>query len=91
MGNVSLFERIAIEPKDIIGTKWDGFGKMFCNRLKVEFVDHINCIYTSKPDEYTIPYTVTGGKIFISEIEEPFERKGDILFNGGLPVFKKAA
>ena len=81
----------AIEPENLIGTKWVGLNKMFCGRLKVEFVDRTNCIYTSKPDKFPMTYTVTDGKIFISEIEEPFELKGNILFNGSLPVFKKAA
>ena len=91
MEKLSLLEKTVIEPKNIIGTKWNGCGKMFYDRVKIEFLDTKNCIYTSKPHKYPMTYTVAEGKIFISEIKEPFELIGDLLFHGGLPVFEKAA
>ena len=91
MKEVSLLEKNTIEPQSIVGTKWNGWGGMFCDRLKIEFVDKTNCIYISKPNRYPMTYTVKGNKIFISEIKEPFELVGNVLFHGGLPVFQKAA
>ena len=86
-----LTERTDIEPETLIGTKWVGWGEMFCDRLKVEFVDKTNCIYTSESKKYTLTYTVTKGKIFLSYVEKPFELRGNILFNGIFPAFQKAA
>lgn len=84
-------EKTAIIPADLIGTKWVGWSKMFCDQIMVEFVDSINCIYTSTPNEYPMTYKVIGGKLQISEIEEAFERRGDMLFHGDFPVFEKVA
>ena len=80
-----------IEPKNIIGTKWNGWSEKFCDRMKIEFLDAKNCIYTSKPNRYPMTYTITEGKLLISDIKEPFELRGDVLFHGGLPAFEKAA
>jgi len=86
-----LPEKNVIEAENLAGTKWIGFSKMFYGRLKVEFLDKTNCIYTSKPDKYPMTYTVASGKIFISDIQEPFELRGNMLFTGNLPVFEKSA
>ena len=91
MEQLSSLENTAIEPETIIGTEWNGWGEMFCERLKIEFVDTENCIYISKPNKYPMTYTVFNDKIFISDIKDPFEVRGNMLFHGGLPVFKKAA
>ena len=91
METASLLEKTVIEPENLIGTRWVGWSKMFCGRLEVEFTDKTNCIYTSMPNKYPMTYTVTGGKLFFSDIKEPFELRGNMLFTGNLPVFQKAA
>ena len=91
MKKISLMKKAAIKHKHIIGTRWDGLGKMFRDRLKMEFIDKTNCIYTSMPDRYPMTYKLMKDKIFVNEIQEPFEIRGNILFNGEIPVFKKAA
>ena len=84
-------ETTPVEAESLIGTKWVGWSDSLCDRMMIEFVDKKTCIYTSKPKEYPITYTVSGGKIFISHIDEPFELKGDVLFSFEIPAFKKAA
>ena len=84
-------EKTIIEPESFIGTKWNGYSDMLCDRLKIEFVDPKNCIYISKPNRYPMTYSVTENKLFINEIKDPFELIGDVLFHGGLPAFEKAA
>jgi len=98
MRPIPEFEKVDIESEKLIGTKWVGWGEQFSNRIKVEFVDNAHCIYTSNPcifsserKDYPMTYTVTEGVLKISEISEPFELRGNILFNGDLPVFEKAA
>ena len=86
----ALLENTVIEPDDLIGTRWNGWGESFCDRMAIEFVDKTNCIYTSKPKQYPMTYTVTGGKVYISSLEDPFELKGNVLFNCDMPTFKKA-
>ncbi|MCL2270876.1 MAG: hypothetical protein FWC24_05975 [Treponema sp.] len=91
MKKAALSEKIFVRPETLIGTKWVGVSEMFSGRLAMEFLDQTNCIYTSTPDKFEMKYTVTEGKIFIGDIEEPFELIGNVLFNGGIPVFEKAA
>ena len=91
MKKAGLPEKIIVKPENLIGTKWVGVSEIFSGRLMMEFLDKTNCVYTSKPDKFEMTYTVTEGKIFIGDIEEPFELVGNILFNGDLPVFEKAA
>ena len=91
MQKAELSEKIIVKTENLIGTKWVGVTEMFSGRLMMEFLDQKNCIYISTPDKYEMTYTVTEGKIYIGDIEEPFELIGNILFNGDLPVFEKAA
>jgi len=84
-------EAVVIEPKQIIGTKWDSWCDSYKGLVSVEFIDKSYCIYTSEPKKYPITYTIEEGKLFISNIEGPFELRGDVLFNNDLPVFEKAA
>jgi len=85
-----LKDVIVIEPKEIIGTKWDSWCDSYRGSVSVEFVDNKNCIYTSNEKKYPITYTVDKGKLFISNIEGPFELRGDVLFNNDLPAFQAA-
>jgi len=80
-----------IKPEELIGTKWIAWSEFVGDRITVEFLDKNNCIYTSKPNKYPMTYTVTGGDMFISNIEGPFELRGNVLYNNNLPVFEKAA
>jgi len=84
-------EMTKIKPEQLIGTKWHSWCDEYRDRMSVEFIDTANCIYTSQPWKYPIPYTVEEGKIFIGSIEGPFELVGNILYNNDLPVFEKAA
>jgi len=86
-----LSDETAIVPEEIIGTRWIGWSEFIGDRISVEFVDHANCVYTSRPNKYPMTYTVTGGKMFISYIDGAFELRGNVLFNNDLPVFEKAA
>jgi hypothetical protein len=80
-----------IKPGQLVGTKWKGWSELFSSRMSMEFVDKTNCIYTSQPKKYPMTYTVTDGKLFISEIEGTFELVGNVFFCNSLPVFEKAA
>ena len=91
MESQELLEKTVIESEKLIGTKWIAWSKSIGDRITVEFVDHANCIYTSKPNKYPMTYTVTGGEMFISLINGAFELRGNVLFNNDLPVFEKAA
>ncbi|MCL2271201.1 MAG: hypothetical protein FWC19_00150 [Treponema sp.] len=91
MKTQELTERTAIEPEKLIGTKWIAWSELVGERISMKFVDRINCIYTSQPNEYPMTYTVTGGDMFFSHIEGSFELRGNVLFNNDLPVFEKAA
>jgi len=84
-------ENTVIKPEQLIGTKWFTWNKLYGDRMSVEFVDRRNCVYTSQPNKFTMPYDVKEGKIFINNVEGAFELKGDVLFNNDLPVFEKAA
>jgi len=94
MMNISLSEDsrevIFIEPNKIVGTKWDSWCDRYKGSVSVEFVDNKNCIYTSKEKKYPVTYTVYRGKLFIGNIEGPFELRGDILYNNDLPAFQAA-
>ena len=91
MKEIPSFEKTAIEPDSLIGTKWVGWPDFIGDRIKVEFVDKINCIYTSSANKYPLTYAITEGNLLISEIEGPFELSGNVLFNAGFPTFEKAA
>jgi len=86
-----LLKKTAIEPKKLIGTKWISMCDLFGDPVTVEFVDKTTCIYTSQLNKYPETYTVTGGEIFIRNIEGAFELRGNMLFNNDLPAFEKAA
>ena len=81
----------AINPEQLIGTKWKTWKNMFGDRITVEFVDNSNCIYTSRPKSYSLTYTVQEGVMYISNIVGSFVLRGDVLFNNDIPVFEKAA
>ena len=91
MKTAPWLERTAIDPESIVGTKWIGWNEFVGDRIMMEFVDKTNCIYTSKPRKYQIKYTVTEGTIFLSHIGTPFELRGQLLFNSGLPAFERIA
>ena len=86
-----LLEKTAIRQDQLIGTKWTSWNKSFGNRFTFEFVDRTNCIYTSHPKKYPLTYTITGGQMYISNIEGPFELRGNVLFNNDIPAFEKTA
>jgi hypothetical protein len=81
----------AINPEQLIGTKWTTWKNVYGDMITVEFIDRSNCIYTSQPKKYKLKYSINEGKMFISNIEGSFELKGDVLFNNDLPAFEKAA
>jgi len=91
MKTEQLLEKTAIEPEQLIGTKWTSWSKSLGDRFTVEFIDRANCIYTSQPKKYPLTYTVTGGEMFLSYINEPFELRGNVLYNNNLPTFIKVA
>ncbi|MDR0502960.1 MAG: hypothetical protein LBH16_06520 [Treponema sp.] len=84
-------EKTAIEPEQLVGTKWITWKKLYGDKILVEFVDKTHCIFTSKPNKFPITYAVTNGDLFISNITGPFQLKGGVLFNNNLPVFEKVA
>jgi len=84
-------ENTAIKLGELIGTRWTSWKKVFGDQISVEFVDKKNCIYTSHPEKYPLTYTVTEGKLFISNIVVPFELRGSVLFNNDIPAFERAA
>ena len=86
-----LKETTVIEQKQLIGTKWTCWCDEYRDQMSVEFVDNTHCVYTSQPKKFSMTYTVTEGKLLISEIEGAFVLRGNILFNNGLPAFEKAA
>jgi len=94
---MNTFEKLAkttptpIEPEKLVGTKWNNWCDLYQSHVSVEFVDQTNCVYTLKPRKYSETYTVSEGKVYISNIEGPFELRGNVLFNNNLPVFEKAA
>jgi len=81
----------AIEPGQLAGTRWESWCELYRGRISMKFVDKSNCIYTSDPKEFPMTYTVSEGKVYISNIEGAFELRGDVLFNNDLPVFEKSA
>ena len=91
MNTASLLKKTAIEPENIIGTKWIGWNKSIGDRMTIEFVDKKNCVYTLKPNKYPMTYTVTGDNIFISNIVGPLELMGNVLFINDIPILEKAA
>jgi len=91
METKKLPKKTKIKPESLIGTKWIAWTELFRDRIKVEFVDKTNCIYTSEPKKFQMTYTVRDGKLFISSINSSFELRGHILYNAGLPAFEKAA
>jgi len=91
MNNERIIEKTTIKPDLLIGTKWVSWSNEFAERMSMEFLDKSNCVYTSQPKKYPLTYTVTGGEVFISDIEGAFELRGNVLFNNDLPVFKKVA
>jgi len=91
MRTAPLLEETVIEPKNLIGTKWNAWGEHLQNRIMLEFVDTKNCIFTSEPKKYPMTYTVVGGKLFLACLEGSFELRGQVLFNYGLPAFEKTA
>jgi len=87
-----IFEgKNAINPDQLIGTKWISLSNFFGDKMSFEFVDRTNCIYTSQPRKYSMTYKVLNDEIFISCLDGSFEVRGDKLFNNNLPAFKKAA
>ena len=81
----------AEKPEQLIGTKLNGWCDVYRDRMSVEFIDTRNGIYTSQPWKYPITYSVEEGRIFIGDIEGPFELVGNVLYNNDLPVFELAA
>ena len=91
MKTSEITEGTAIVQEKLVGTKWIGWSEFIRDRISVEFIDRTNCIYTSQPKKYPMTYTVTGGKMFIKNIEGSFELRGEVLFNNDLPIFEKVA
>jgi len=91
MKTEKMLEKTVIEPAKLVGTKWIGWSKYISNQMTVEFVDRTNCIYTAQPKQFSLRYKIREGDLFISNIEGPFELRGNVLFNNDIPVFEKAA
>jgi len=93
MNSTVLLERNtnAVNPKNLIGTRWISRHEISGARTTVEFVDESTCIYATNPRKFPTTYTVKDGKIFINHIKLPFELKGQMLFNNGIPAFEKSA
>jgi len=81
----------AINPEQLIGTKWISLSYFFGDKMSFEFIDNTNCIYTSQPKKYSMTYKVLNDEIYISCLDGSFEIRGDKLFNNSLPAFRKAA
>ena len=84
-------KKTAIMPEKLIGTKWNGWSEISANIFSVEFIDKKNCIYTAQPSKFPLTYNVSEGDLFISNIDGPFELRGNVLFNNDIPAFEKAA
>ena len=80
--------KAAIEQENFAGTKWIG-SESIGDRMMIEFVDEVNCVFTTMPNKREMTYYVDGNVIFIKNIEERFELQGQVLYNRGLPAFKK--
>ena len=91
MKDAPFLEKTVIDPESIIGTKWVAWTEFIGDRIRMEFVDKTNCIYTSEQKKYPLKYTVAEGEIMVSNIDGSLELRGDILFNNGFPAFEKAA
>ena len=91
MKSAAIQETTAIGPESLIGTKWIAWSEFIGDRMAVEFVDKTNCIYTSRPKEFPMTYNVMDDKVYLSNVEGSFELRGQVLFKGGLPAFKKTA
>ncbi|MCL2185735.1 MAG: hypothetical protein FWB86_07795 [Treponema sp.] len=90
--NINMFVKpTAIDPEQLIGTKWKGFTDTFADRIFMEFLDKSNCVYTSRPNKYPLTYNVNKGKLYINHINGAFELRGNVLFINDYPVFEKAA
>ena len=79
---------VETETVDVAGTKWIAVRIIFGMRDTLEFVDHVNCIYTSlgTPREFT--YSVTGNKITLSN-KSSYVMQGDTLTYEGAPFFTR--
>jgi len=84
-------EKKRIEPEHLIGTKWRSWKKTFGDQIQVEFLDRVKCIYTAKPRRFALTYAVREGMMFISDIDGPFELRGNVLYNNDIPTFEKVA
>lgn len=91
MKKAPKLEKTAINPDQLVGTKWIGWGEFVGNQMAIEFIDQKNCVYTSRSMKFPMTYTVSEGKIFISGISVSFELSGNVLFNNNIPAFEKAA
>ena len=80
-----------VEQEKLIGTKWSNWCELHHSQVSVEFVDKTNCIYMLKPRKFSETYIVTEGKLYISNIEGPFELRDNVLYNNDLPIFEKTA
>ena len=84
-------EKTAIGPEELVGTKWIAWPEFVRGRIRVEFIDNENCVFIAEPSKFTVPYTVEDGNLLISNIEGPFELRGNVLFNFDFPAFEKVA
>ena len=91
MKEIPSLEKTDIEPESLIGTKWVAWPEFIGDRIKVEFVDKTNCIYTAEPNKYPLKYTITEGNLLLDNVDGPFELRGNVLFNYGFPTFERAA
>ena len=91
MKTKEMYEKTAIEPEKLVGTKWTSWSDLALDSVTVEFVDRRNCIYTAQPKKFPLTYNVREGDLFINNIEGPFELRGNVLYNNDLPVFEKSA
>ena len=91
MKTAPLLEKTAIKTENLVGTKWIAWSESIGDQMTVEFVDNINCIYTSASKKFSMSYTVMEGSVFINNLTGPFELRGNVLFKGGLPAFEKTA
>jgi len=91
MKTINRLEVTSVKPEQLVGTKWDSWCETYRGKMSMEFVDKMNCVYKSNPNEFPMTYIVESGLIHISSIEGAFELRGNVLFNNDLPVFERAA
>lgn len=91
MNNQQFSVKTDVKPEELIGTKWIGWSNLVADRMSMEFLDRMNCIYTSGTKKFPLKYNLLGDSVTIDCLNDPFVIKGNVLFANNIPVFSKAA